>query len=107
MKSKVLSMMGLCRRAGQMVIGADLVTKKLPSKKIRLVIYAENSSPNTEKRILDKCKFYNVPVLKAELSSEEIGRAVGKEGLVCVLGIEDQGFSSELTNLLFKSKEAM
>lgn len=93
-------MMGLCRRAGELIIGTDLVTKKLPSKKIKLVIYAESSSQNTEKKILDKCSFYGVEVIKAELSSDEIGQAIGKSGSVCVLGITNESFSGKLKTLI-------
>lgn len=100
MKSKVLSMMGLCRRAGELIIGTDLVTKKLPSKKIKLVIYAENSSQNTEKKILDKCSFYGVEVLRAQLNSDEIGQAIGKSGTVCVVGVTNESFSSKLKTLI-------
>ena len=105
MASKLLFMLGLCRKAGSLVIGTDLVTKSLPSKKIKLVIYTSDASANTEKRITDKCKFYGVECIKAQNSSEEISSAIGKKSSVCVLGVTDINFSNELKALMFGGNE--
>ena len=78
MNSKFLSMLGLCRRAGAVIIGTDLVTKALPSGKIKLVMYAGDCSANTEKKITDKCKFYGTECLKLTYGGDEIAHAIGK-----------------------------
>lgn len=93
-------MLGLCRRAGQMIIGTDLVTKSLPSKKVKLVIYTSDASQNTEKKVTDKCKFYGVECIKSECTSHIISSAIGKSGSVCVLGITEESFSNELKKLI-------
>ena len=95
-------MLGLAKRAGALITGTDLVTKALPSGKIKLVIYAENSSQNTEKKITDKCKFYNTRCVKTDYNGEEIAHAVGKLSSVCVIGINDENFSKELLTLISK-----
>lgn len=102
MNSKVLSMLGLCRRAGAIVIGTDLVTKSLPSGKVRLVIYACDASANTEKKITDKCKFYNVRCIKSTYNGDEIAHAIGKQSIVSVVGVTDENFSQELNHLISK-----
>lgn len=102
LNSKFLSMLGLAKRAGATVIGTDLVTKSLPSGKIGLVIYADNSSQNTEKKITDKCKFYNVLCVKSIYTSEELSHALGKISSVCVIGVNDKNFSKELISLISK-----
>ena len=99
MNNKFLFMLGLCRKAGKLITGTDLVTKSLPSKKTYLVIYACDASANTEKKITDKCKFYGVECLKAPFSSSEISSAIGKCGAVCALGISDLSFAGELKSL--------
>ena len=95
-------MLGLSRRAGSLIIGTDLVTKSLPSGKVLLVIYAENSSPNTEKKITDKCSFYNVNCTKAPFTGDELAHAIGKTASVCVVGVTDKNFSKELFSLISK-----
>ena len=102
LNNKFLSMLGLARRAGKTLIGTDLVTKALPSGKIKLVIYASDSSQNTEKKITDKCKFYSVCCVNAGHTSDEISHAVGKSSSVCVVGISDENFSKELNSLISK-----
>lgn len=97
---KFLFMLGLCRRAGDIIIGTDLVTKSLPSKKTLLVIYTSDASQNTEKKITDKCKFYGVGCIKTDYNSDIISKAIGKSGSVCVLGITRESFANELKKLI-------
>ena len=99
MNNKFLFMLGLCRKAGKMIIGTDLVTKSLPSKKAYLVIYTSDASKNTEKKVTDKCSYYGVECVKANFSSSEISDAIGKSGAICALGITDLNFASELKSL--------
>ena len=102
MNSKFLSMLGLAKRAGALITGTDLVTKALPSGKICLVIYAENSSQNTEKKITDKCKFYGTQCVKAEYAAQDIAHAIGKLSSTCAIGVSDENFSKELLTLISK-----
>ena len=103
---KFLLMLGLCRRAGAMVIGTPMVTESLPKGKIKVVFYASDASANTEKKITDKCRFYKVKCIKTEVSSLELSDAIGKNGAVCALGILDENFSRELTKLAQMPKES-
>ena len=96
MNSKVLSMLGLSRRAGAVIIGTDLVTKALPSGKVKLVIYSCDASANTEKKITDKCKFYKTECVKLSYDGGEIAHAIGKQSTVSVVGITDENFSREI-----------
>ena len=100
MKDKFLFMLGLCRRAGKLIIGTDLVTKSLPSKKTFLVIYTDDASDNTKKRVTDKCSFYEVECQMTKYSSLSISDAIGKSGSICTLGVTDVNFASELSSLL-------
>ena len=100
LNNKFLSMLGLAKRAGAVITGTDLVTKALPSQKVKLVMYAENASANTEKKITDKCKYYNVACIKTVYTSEELAGAIGKLSLVSALGITDENFSKGLSSLI-------
>ncbi len=102
MNSKFLSMLGLAKRAGALITGTDLVTKTLPSGRIRLVMYAENSSQNTEKKITDKCKFYGIRCVKIAYTGEDVAHAIGKLSSVCAIGVCDENFSGQLLTLISK-----
>ena len=97
--NKFLSMLGLCRRAGALIIGTPMVTEALPKGKVLVVFYANDASQNTSKKITDKCSFYGVKCIKLKLSSSEIGDIIGKSGAVCALGITDKNFAGELIRL--------
>ena len=98
--NKFLSMLGLSRRARQVIIGTPLVTSTLPSGKVKVVFYTDDASENTKKRITDKCKFYNVRCIMINVSSAEIGKMVGMNTSVCVVGITDDSFSKQLISLI-------
>ena len=67
----------------------------------KLVLLAADASSNTEKKVSDKCKFYNVPVRKVEDRSV-LGRSIGKEARV-VVAVTDQGFAKahKLARLIY------
>ncbi|MBQ9704388.1 MAG: ribosomal L7Ae/L30e/S12e/Gadd45 family protein [Clostridia bacterium] len=97
-------MLGLCKRAGAVIIGTPMVVKALQDKKAVKVFYSCDASANTEKRITDKCAYYKVECVRTSYTSEELGRAVGKTGAVCALGITDKNFSNELSTLNLNEK---
>lgn len=97
---KFLSMLGLCRRAGKVIIGTPLVTSILPSGKVKVVFYTSDASENTKKRITDKCKFYNTNCVMVEITSDDIGKMVGMSTPVCVIGVIDDNFSKQLNALI-------
>lgn len=101
---KFLLMLGLCKRAGAVIIGTPMVVKALQDKKAVKVFYSCDASANTEKRITDKCAYYKVECVRTSYTSEELGKAVGKTGAVCALGITDKNFSNELSTLNLNEK---
>jgi ribosomal protein L7Ae-like RNA K-turn-binding protein len=103
-KEKFLSLLGLCKRSGNVIAGTPLVTKSLPQGKISLVFYSSASSPNTEKKISDKTAFYGVESIKIDISAEEIAHAIGKSGSVTSVGITNEHFSKQLKILTSNEK---
>jgi ribosomal protein L7Ae-like RNA K-turn-binding protein len=97
---KFLSMLGLSRRAGKVVIGTPLVTNLLPSGRVKIVFYTTDASDNTKKRITDKCKFYNTECVIIDTPSDAIGKMVGMSTGVCVVGVTDGNFSKQLKALI-------
>ena len=98
-EKRFLSMLGLCRRAGQMIIGTDLVTKSLPSGKVLVSFYTADSSDNTKKKIQDKCSFYRIKCIQLSIDSLSLSSAIGKDGKICVVGITNDSFSEQLIRL--------
>ncbi|SHF32188.1 LSU ribosomal protein L7AE [Seinonella peptonophila] len=78
-------------RARKVTSGEELVLRELRTGRLHLVVMTVDAAKNTEKKILDKCKSYDVQVLRYG-TREELGRAIGKSERV-VLGINDVGFA--------------
>ena len=56
MNDKLLSFLGLCRRAGKLVIGAEVTAESLKTERSSLVIYAEDFSRSSLKKVLEAAR---------------------------------------------------
>lgn len=93
MNNKLMSTIGLCRRAGKTVIGSDLAVKALRAGDCKLVLLASDASENTKKRITDKSATYKTRLVCVPLTAEQLGIAVGKSNSVAVVAITDESLS--------------
>ena len=103
-RDKFLFMLGLSKKAGAAITGTPMVVAALKEKRIEVVFYPMDASANTEKKINDKCAFYGVKCIRTEYTAEQLGKAVGKLGAVCAIGITDKSFSNELSTLNLNEK---
>ena len=89
--AKLLSLIGLARKAGKITIGTEMVCDAVRSGDVKLVIASENSSDNTKKRISNCVLHYVVRLEYIAATPDELGRAIGKPATACV-GIGDENF---------------
>jgi len=96
--NKVISLLGLAMKSGNVVSGEYQVLDAVRKKKAKLVLVSEDASDNTKKLFSDKCAFYKVPV---ELygTKEDLGRAIGKD-LRSSLAVCEDGFASAIKKQL-------
>ena len=98
----LLGLIGMCRGAGKAVIGVPMICEHLQKYRKRrpigdekeievVVIEASDSSPNTHKKISDKCIYYKVKHVRIESTCEILGKAVGKSAVAAV-AIADKSF---------------
>ncbi|MGM9924093.1 MAG: YlxQ family RNA-binding protein [Bacillus sp. (in: firmicutes)] len=92
------SLVGLAYRARKVIAGEELVIREVRNGKAKLVLLSSDASSNTEKKITDKCNYYNVPLAKVD-NREQLGNAIGKDERV-VIAILDEGFSKKLRTLV-------
>ncbi len=98
MNDRILSLLGLCRRAGKLVIGADPCIDSMTKGKAKLIIYANDFSQNSLKPVLIQAHKQGVSVLKLNRGKDELSFSVGK--LCGVLSVEDKGFADKLATLI-------
>ena len=88
---KILSMIGLAKRAGKVTSGAPLCEKDIKSKKSELIIIATDTTQKGKKSIIDACQYYNIEYI--EYSSKELlAKAIGIDGFRTVVSVSDKSF---------------
>lgn len=92
-RQKALNLLGLCQKAGKLVSGSEIVSVGTKTKKVKLIILAQDSHADTTAKIFKVGKQNNVLVIN-EFNSNEISQAIGKKRKV--LGITDTGFCKAL-----------
>ena len=93
MDNRILGSLGLCAKAGKLIVGAQMTVEAIQKRKrIYLVLEASDSSENTHKRLSDKCSFYGVEIKRLDFDSSQLSRAVGKSSSVVAVAITDEGF---------------
>ena len=95
---KVLSYLGLARKAGKLAVGEFLTENAIYSKKAVLVIVAEDASGNTKKKFTDRCNHHKVE-LRFYKTKAELGNATGS-ALKASMAVLDEGFAKAILNIL-------
>ena len=103
MNDRILSLLGLCRRAGKLVIGADPTIESINRGKSKIVIFAGDFSKNSIKPVLTAAHSGNIKAFCINRSKDELSFAPGK--LCGVLSVEDKGFAEKLSQLIKDENE--
>ncbi len=95
--NRILSLLGLIRRAGKMAIGYNETLSTAKNKKAHVILFANDISPKTAKETMFISEKYNVPVIKLECTLDELSISIGiKAGVVAVT---EKGFAEKLLTL--------
>ena len=97
MNDAILSLLGLCRRAGKLTIGNDAVVEDTKNGTAKLVILTRDISANTRKKLTKELG--EVTILTLNRAKEELGFALGRR-LAAVVAVCDDGFAAKLTTLI-------
>ena len=98
MNDRLLSFLGLCRRAGKLVIGFDPLRDAVESGKAFLVLVAADISANTLKKLCAALEGSTVPFYTVKRTKDEISFSLGKT--CACLAVIDKGFADKLCELI-------
>ncbi|HBT49378.1 MAG: Ribosomal protein HS6-type [Caldanaerobacter subterraneus] len=84
------SILGLAKKAGKLVSGSYSVEKYLKTRKVFLVVIAEDFSKRSSEKFIKLCEDKKVPYLVYS-NKRDLGRAIGRE-IVGIIAITDEGF---------------
>ena len=95
---RLLSFLGLSKRAGCLISGAETVTRAIHERKALLVLYASDVSDNSVKGVLRAAKDGEIPAYRLPRDKQELSFALGKHcAIVCVT---DAGFAKRIPELI-------
>ena len=98
---KLLSTIGLCARAGRLIVGTPMVCEAMrKAGAVICVLEASDTSDNTHKKLTDKCTFYHVPHHRLAADGSALGHAVGKTGAVAAVAVTDRDLYKALEKYL-------
>ncbi len=92
MRDKVLSLLGIARRADKMVFG-EAILEQFKDKNIKYVFIASDASVKTKERYLKKCRYYQVP-FSLNYDAGQLDKAIGRANIKTI-GITDEGFAKK------------
>ncbi len=98
---KVLSLLGLCQRAGKLKSGEQACETAVSSREAVLVVLSQDAAPWTVKKFTQKCHYYQIPVAVLPCTKEEVGRALGKGYRSCA-AVCEAGFARSISGLTEK-----
>lgn len=94
MEDRLLSLLGLARRAGRLELGFDASASAAREQTARLLIAAGDVSEKTYKNLCYEGERAGIPAIRLKAGMEELGRACG--GRAGVLAVTDPGFAKAL-----------
>lgn len=98
---KLTAYVGFAKKSGRITVGCVLTVDGIRNggRKTPLVaVCASDASKNTKSRIENSCKYYEVPLVNAPVTCEQLGNIVGKGTSVSVVGITDMQLSNAILN---------
>ena len=84
-------------KAGRLGVGEMSVEKALANGSTHLVIIASDASANTLRKFVNKCHYYNIPMLVG-FDRETISKSIGRQNRTSI-AVMDHGFAKRMMEL--------
>ena len=91
---RAASLLGLAQKAGKVAGGEFAAEKAIRQGEAALVLLSTDASKNTKKKFTNLATTHKAPI-RAYLSKEDLGRAIGKGERSCVV-ITDKGLAGAI-----------
>ena len=98
MNEKLLSLLGIARRAGRLSLGFDAAADAIKNGKSSLLLLACDLSPRSLGSIGYIAEQAGVPVRQISATMEQLGIAIGKQQ-TGIISVNDSGFAKKLHTL--------
>ncbi len=95
---RLLSMIGMCRRAGKLTAGFDTVVEGVRTGSITSVFYACDVSAKTVKELNYVCGQENVPTIPLPVTMDEIRSMTAKR--LGIFAVTDAGLRRKISEMV-------
>ncbi|WMJ23009.1 ribosomal L7Ae/L30e/S12e/Gadd45 family protein [Paludicola sp. MB14-C6] len=92
--NKIAQDLSLCKRAGKLILGFDVVKKSMQDGSAELIVLAKDLSPKTRKETIYLSEQFEIPLLTTDLTLDELWYLLGKR--VGVISVIDYGLSEKI-----------
>ena len=99
---KLLGALSLCRKAGKLRLGGDVVRQEARTGGAKLVLLTSDVAERSARQTAAACQEGKVPLRRLPLDMGELSRVAGKE--YGILAVCDAGFARMITGLLPSQK---
>jgi ribosomal protein L7Ae-like RNA K-turn-binding protein len=100
--NKIYSFLGLAAKAGAVISGEDSCERAIRSKKVKLVVVADDAEDNTKKKFNNICRHQKIDIVFYGVKNL-LGKYIGKD-VRSVLTITDKGFAVHIKELIQNPK---
>ena len=94
MNDRLLSLVGLARRAGRLSLGFDAAAEAMNKGRTKLLIIACDLSGNSTASIIRTAERTHTKTIVINRTKAQIGAAVGKEA--GIIAVNDEGFAEKM-----------
>ncbi len=98
MNDKLLSLLGIARRAGRLSLGFDPAADTMKKGRTNLLLLAADLSGNSRKSVLQEAERTNTKSIVLDRTMAELGAAVGKN--VGIIAVNDRGFADSIEKMI-------
>ena len=95
---RLCAAISLCRKAGKLKCGGDVVRAEASAGRARLVLVCADVAERSVRLTREACQAGGVPLVRLPLSMEQLSRVTGR--LYGILAVCDQGFAGMVQKLL-------
>lgn len=92
-----LSLLGLCKKAGKLIIGFDVVMESVKQKKAYIVVLTKDISNKTLKEVSFVCNKFQMEFVQIDVTLDEIWFVLGKRA--GVFSVTDKGLAEKFLKL--------
>lgn len=104
MNDKLLSLLGIAKRAGRLSIGFDAAAASMKKGESAVVVLSQELSDRSKRTISALAEQYGVECIYSGCSMEETGHALGRKQ-TGIVSVNDNGFALKITALCAQNSQ--